>query len=105
MRALMILGCDGRVDDDFRFCSGVRNIILDFERIGHTSNYRTLIEYLDINSKLFDGPCCSTNVISNTTHKLFELGYLTEQVYNLTVQYFHFHRRCGLWLKIEPKET
>ena len=103
MNCILTLGCDGRIDEDFRFCSGVNNILLDFSIIPHTANYPDLIKYLDINSKLFEGPCFSTNIISNTTHKLFELGYLTESKYNLTVQFFQFHKRCGLWMKIKIK--
>ena len=105
MRGIMSCGCDGRVDDGFRFCSGVSNTLLDFEAIQHTTNYSDLITYLDVNAKLFEGPCFSTNIISNTAHKLYELGYLNEQHYNLVVQFFHFHKRCGLWMRIDPKES
>ena len=104
MRASLILSCDGRVDEGFRFCSGVNNVLLNFENIQHTPNYRSLIEYLDINSKLFEGSCFSINIISNTLHKIFELGYLNEKAYNLAIQFFQFHKRCGLCLKIEPVE-
>lgn len=105
MKAVLVIGCDGRVDDGFQFCSGVRNVLLDFEHQAHTANYRTLVEYLDISSKLFEGPCFNTNIISNTLYKLYELGYLTERIYGLTIQLFQWHKRCGLWIKIEPKEN
>jgi hypothetical protein len=58
-----------------------------------------------VSAKLFEGPCFSTNIISNTSHKLYELGYLNDKVYALVVQFHHWHKRCGLWMRIEPKEN
>jgi hypothetical protein len=57
MKALLVLKCEGRIDDGFRMCSGVENVILDLEKIELTINYKDLIKYLDSVVKLFDGPC------------------------------------------------
>jgi hypothetical protein len=103
MNAVLIMGCDGRTDDSFQFCSGIRNVILDFSKTTHTANYRTLIEYIDCTSKLFEGPCFSGNVIMNTVYKLYELGYVSEELYARITHAFQWHKRCGVYLMIEAK--
>jgi len=103
MKALIILACEGRIDEDFRFCSGVNNVILDLETISHTENFKSLVVYLDKVPKLFDGACCVNNIITNAVHKIYELNYLTEVKYKYICNFYQFHARCGMILKVEPK--
>jgi hypothetical protein len=103
MKAVLCMGCDGRTDLGFTFCSGVHNVLIDFEAIRHTASYQLFLEYLDRTPKLFDGPSFNGNVIMNTVYKAVEMGYIDNDHYALITQYFHFHKRCGLWLRIEPK--
>ena len=104
MKCLMIMACDGRVDNGFRFCAGVSNVLLDFETLTHTPNYLTLIDYLDHTSHLFEGPCFNGNLIMNTIHKAYELEYLTDELYKRATHYYHFHKLCGPYLRLQPKE-
>jgi len=102
MKAYLILSCDGRVDGNFTFCSGVKNIILDCDKIKNLKNYSELINYLDVNTKLFNGSCFNNNIITNTIYKIYELGFINEEKYNRIIHFFQWHKRCGLCLKLEP---
>ena len=104
MKALLILKCEGRIDDGFRMCSGVENIILDLEKIELTANYKDLIKYLDSVVKLFDSPCVKQNIISNALYKLFELGYASEKESKLFSYFWGIHKICGLILCVKIKE-
>ena len=105
MKALIILGCEGRQQDAFHFCSGVENIILDLESINASENFKELIKYLDGVSKLFDGPSFDNNVIINTVYKIYDMGYINETFYKYVYHFYDMHKRCGLILKILPKEN
>lgn len=104
MKALVILGCEGRQDDLFRFCNGVDNIIIDLENINASPNFKELIKYLDTNTKIFDGPCFNNNIISNTLYKIYDMGYMDEKRYKYIFYFYEMHKRCGLILKCLPKE-
>jgi hypothetical protein len=104
MKAVIILSCEGRVDKGFRFCSGVRNIILDLDGLEAAENYLDLITYLDNLPKIFDGPCCKSHIITNTIYKLYEMGFIVEEIYKRLSDFYKFHNRCGLILSAEPKE-
>jgi hypothetical protein len=104
MKALIVLGCEGRVDNNFKFCNGVYNIILDLEVIRASENYKSLIEYLNCVVKIFDNPCCNLNVISNAIYKIYELGYINKEIYDRINNFYNFHRRCGLILQCFPKK-
>jgi len=104
MRAVLILGCEGRQDKSFHFCHGVENIIVDFEKIVHKENYLELVKYLDDVPKLFDAPCCIHNIITNTVYKVYDMGFLTEAEYDRVNYFYKMHLFCGLVLRIFPKE-
>ena len=104
MKACVELSCEGRQDDGFHFCSGVSNIILDLETIKHKEGFKDLVMYLDKVPKLFDGACFNNNVISNTMYKLYQDGYISEVKYKYITQFYSFHMRCGLILKIKLKD-
>lgn len=103
MNGVLVMGCEGRVDNGFVFCSSVQNIILDFSDIQHTANYKQLIEYLDTVSKIFEGPIFNGNVMMNTIHKIWELGYVSEELYKRTIDLYNWHKRCGIFLRLDPK--
>ena len=103
MKAIILLSCEGRIDNGFRFCSGVENIILDMEAIRTTENYINLVEYLDKIPKVFEAPCCKTNVISNAIYKIWEMSYMDDELYKRVADFYKFHHRCGLILTAKPK--
>lgn len=104
MKAVILLGCDGRQDNSFVFCRGIRNIILDLEKRQLAENFPELIEYIEKVPKLFSASCCNTNVIMNTLYKMHELGFLNETQYKYTTLFVQMHKACGLVLKIYKKE-
>lgn len=103
MKAHIVLGCEGRQDEGFHFCSGVTNNILDLESISFTDNYLNLIKYLDGVPKLFDNPCFKTHIISNTIYKIYEMGYIDDKKYKYIAHFYEMHKRCGLMMSIIPK--
>ncbi len=103
MKAVILLGCDGRTDNGFIFCRGAENIILDLEKHQYSENYPRLIEYLKDTIKLFDGACCKHNVVSNALYKFYELGYSNDTQYKYIINFTNFHKACGLILKIKQK--
>jgi len=104
MNCIILLSCEGRQDEGFKFCVGVENVILDLEEIGTTENYLQMIEYLDKTTKIFETKCFERNVITNAIYKIYELGYMTENKYNLMCNFYQFHARCGLILSALPKD-
>ena len=103
MKAILTLGCEGRQDEGFHFCSGVSNVVIDLESISHTENFKNLILYLDKVPKIFDNPCLTSHIISNTIYKIYEMGYLTEIKYKYIAYFYDMHKRCGLILKVSLK--
>jgi hypothetical protein len=104
MKAHMILGCEGRQDEGFHFCSGVSNIIIDLENIIASENYLELIQYLDNVPKIFDNPCFKSHIISNTIYKIYELGYISDKKYKYISHFYEMHKRCGLILYCSIKD-
>ena len=45
MKAVVVLGCEGRQDDGFDFCNGVENIIVDLEKIESKENSGSVYHY------------------------------------------------------------
>jgi len=105
MKAVVILGCEGRQIDSFHFCNGIENIILDLEKAEGTKDYVDLVEYLDAIPKLFERPCCVAHKVSNAVYKIYEMGYIEEKTYEQIAHFYDLHKRCGIVLKIEPKYT
>jgi len=104
MRAFLILACDGRECDNFKFCSGVKNIILDLEKVFPQDKYIYLIKYLDSVVKIFDSKCFITGVITNALYKFYEIGVIDDSVYKNISDFIKIHARCGLILYVQPKD-
>ena len=103
MKAIITLCCEGRQDNGFKFCSGVKNNILDLDTITHKENYMDLIKYLDKVAGVFDKPSCQSHIITNTIYKIFEMDFVNEEFYMRLSDFYKFHNRCGLILMIETK--
>jgi len=104
MKALVILGCEGNYLNDFCFCTGAENVVLDLEKIENTDNYFSVIQYFDGVVKIFEEPCNKAHIISNAIYKLYEFGYLKEDFYKQISYFYDMHRRCGLLLSVKPKK-
>ena len=105
MKACIILKCDGRQDNGFVFCSGVSNVVLDLEKIQNTANYLDLIKYLDKVPKIFDKPCFKHHIIANAIYKIYEMGYISDEIYKYIAHFYQMHGHCGLILLCVPKES
>ena len=101
MKAVILLGCDGRQDNGFVLCRGVNNIVLNLDKRQYSENYAQLSEYIEKVAKLFNGPCCATNIIVNALYKFYELGFLNELQYKYITLFVQMHKTCGLVLKLE----
>lgn len=89
----------------FHMCSPIENNILDLETVRASENYKELIQYIDRVPKLFEGPCCKTNLITNAIYKIYEYGYLEERIYKLIAYFYDKHKHCGLILRLKPKDN
>lgn len=105
MKAVILLRCEGREDKGFRFCSGVENLVVDLEDLETTENYVSLIEYLNTVPKVFDKPCCKSHVVSSAICKIWEMGYIEDELYQRIADFYKFHQRCGLILCARPKAS
>lgn len=103
MKAVIILKCEGRKLDGFRFCSGVENVILDLESIESSEGYLPIIEYLDKVPKIFDSPCFKSYIIANTICKLQDAGYINEKMNKCFSHFFSLHKACGLIMEAKLK--
>ena len=104
MKCIITLSCEGREDNGFKFCSGVKNIILDLDGLEATERYLDLIKYLDTVVKIFDAPCCKSHVITNAIYKIYELNYINDELYARCSDFYRFHSRCGLILRCSLKD-
>ncbi len=103
MKALLVLGCEGHYQFDLCFCKGVENVILDLEKIENTQSYFDIIQYLDSVPKVFEQICNKPHIISNAIYKLYELEYISEEMYKHINYFYEMHKRCGMILYVKPK--
>lgn len=100
MKANIILGCHGRKLYGLTMCEGSSNIIIDLRKI--SDDKEDVYNYLDKHSKLFDRIATDQNKISNVINYLSEQGFITNHYKESLYDYIAMHRRCGLFMYIEP---
>lgn len=103
MKALLILGCEGYVEDGFTFCHSVENTILDLEDIENSDDHYDVILYLDQVVKIFDGACNKYNIITNAIYKLYQMGHIDEKLYQNISFFYRTHAKCSIILYCKPK--
>ncbi len=103
MKTIIILGCEGREDNNFKFCNGVENILIDLEETMFDDSYDALLEYMDKVVKIFDAPCCKSNIVSNALYKMYELSFFDDVRYKYISHFYRMHERCGLIMKAKFK--
>ena len=103
MKCIITLSCEGRQDNNFNFCSGVKNIIVDLETIVTSENYLNLMEYMDKVVNIFNTPCFNSNIIINALYKIYELNFLDDKKYEYISHFYRMHEKCGLILKCQFK--
>lgn len=100
MNAQLVLGCHGRKLYGLTICEGTSNPILDLRKIPETNEI--VFNYLDNHCKLFDRIATDQNKISNVINFLSQQGYLHKHIVDALYDYIAIHRKCGLYMYIEP---
>jgi len=104
MKATIRLYCEGRVDNNFIFCNGVENDIVNLNDYITKQYYLEMIEYLDKAVQLFDSPCCNINIIGSVMYRLYNWGCIGEDKYKRIIDFCNFHNRCGIILYAIPNK-
>lgn len=102
----LILGCFGRIDDNFISCSSCENVILHIHP--GLDNYDDIMDYLDV-CRLFDKPAFDFNTIRHVLQNLqgrfdqVSLGrkLWSEKQVELYQRFIIEHKSCGLYLKLQ----
>lgn len=103
MNALLVLKCEGYQQNGFYLCHSVKNTILDLQDIVNSDNYYEIIQYLDNVVKIFDGLCNKYNIITNAIYKLYQLGFIDDELYQNISYFYKVHAKCSLILECEVK--
>lgn len=83
-------------------CPGVNNRIADLRRIKADQDY--VVEYLDKHCRLFDQRALELNKINNVVNYLSREGIVIKQTEETIYDFFAMHRKCGLYLYIDPMD-
>jgi len=100
MKALLVLGCHGRKLYGLTMCSGASNPVLDLRKI--SEKHEDIYNYLDAHCKLFDRIITDLNKIGNVISFLNQNGALQKHTCDAMWDYIAMHKKCGLYMYIEP---
>jgi hypothetical protein len=95
------LGCHGNIDDDeFCYCHGVSNQILNIADLSH-KDIDEVIDFLNKSSNLIDKPMVDNNKVTNTIAYLYKNFKIFSQEDLHKIQFFmKIHKTCGLKLEL-----
>src|SRR5574342_407722 len=102
MKLYLVLGCWGR-GDEFKFCGGVSNRILDLTL--HSAVNTSITNTLDTTFKLFDRPLYNNvhTAIWSIQDKYSEAGKPVFHNFKQLEEFCILHSKCGVFLKLELK--
>lgn len=100
MKAVLVLGCHGRKLYGLSMCEGTSNGICDLRKI--PDNHEEIYSYLDNHCKLFDRIITDLNKIGNVISFLSTHGVLSHHKTEALWDYIAMHKKCGLYMYIEP---
>jgi hypothetical protein len=101
--AYLVLGCYGRIEDDFVLCPSTENRILKLDE--SLINFEGVVDYLE-SVKLFDRPMLDYNALRHLVYNLQDRfdqkvrRLWTERYYNLIERYIVMHKPCGLYARL-----
>lgn len=102
--AILVLGCSGYVDNDFIFCSGVNNSILELSEL-NDFDYAKVENFLDKTCRLFDCVVDDNNKCSNILNLLYKtLKVIDEKKLNKIQLFLVKHKGCNLNLSLILRE-
>lgn len=98
----LVLGCHGKVDDDFVSCSSCENKILLIH--SGLENYDAIMDYFDV-CRLIDKPAFDFNAIRNILQNMQRRfgqskSLWSEKEIQLFQKFLLDHKACGLYLKL-----
>lgn len=105
LKAYLVLGCNGHSGKDgFIHCTGISNIIVDFENI-NDNTYIQLMNFLEGPCELFENPIYNRNKISNVLN-IINRDYKAiphSMLFNIQ-SFMQMHKKCGHYLILIMKE-
>lgn len=103
MNIVLVLGCWGRIDDNFCSCSSVKNNILDLSK--NSARNIQIIDYLDKVYHLFDRPLYNNihTALFNIQDKFSDVvdKVFPENMFKRMEDFCLTHYKCGLYLRLE----
>jgi hypothetical protein len=105
LKAYLVLGCNGLVSlDNFVYCKGVENPIIDLDNLSN-EQYLQILEFFDNACNLFSSVVHDYNKCKNILSMLYTSYNAYDQKKLLHIQSFvKNHRECGIWLMLILKE-
>lgn len=100
MKAALVLGCHGRKLYGLTMCDGTSNIVLDLRKV--PEDKEDIYDYLDKHCKLFDKIATDQNKIGSVISFLSQHNFLSKHMTEAMYDYIAMHRKCGLYMYIEP---
>lgn len=100
MKATLVLGCHGRKLYGLSMCEGTSNVILDLRKI--PDHHEEVYDYLDSHCKLFDRIATDLNKIGNVITYLSKQNVIPKHQSEAIWDYIAMHKKCGLYMYIEP---
>lgn len=100
MNVVLVLGCHGRKLFKLTMCEGTSNAIVDFRSVSHDKEH--IYDYLDSHCKLFDRIATDINKIGNVISHLNKNGVIPNHELETLWDYISMHKKCGLYMYIEP---
>jgi hypothetical protein len=104
LSAVLMLGCNNLVIDDFVFCHKIQNIIFDLDSFDD-EHYSRIIEFLDNACDLFNYIMSDYNKCVNAISLLYRnYNAFDQKMLNNIQSFLKKHKDCGIWLVLVLKE-
>lgn len=105
MKAYLVLGCNGHMDQGgFLNCSGIDNPILDISALNKDKR-EDAVKFFNEVCGLFDGPIYDHNKSINIINMIYrDKGLIEEDVLFKIQNFTRMHKACGLYLILIMKE-
>ena len=102
MKAFVNIGCHGRKFAGLTICAGVRDRLADLRRLPPPPKDDLVLDYLEKHVKLFDQHAVDLNQIGSVISFLGDQGILIKHQVNAAYEFVTFHKKCGLYLYVDP---
>lgn len=100
MDAYLKLICNGLRLNKIVMCNGTSNVFADLRKLGIDT--QTILDELDKNYKIFDQVIEDVNQIGNMLYYLNKYSIISDKQIKLYHSYISFHKKCGLYVFVDP---